>query len=119
MQRIEITSDGISVTVRSDPLVSVFGREMRPGVTDVVMLPWDEIVRVSLVTTEVPPDSSRWVELEIDVVWGEYFTVHEDAEGFAHAVLGLCQLSGQLVPECASSSAAPVTIWPANSPEVR
>jgi len=117
MQRIEITSEGISVAIRIDPLVSVFGKEMRPGVTDVMTLPWDEIARVSLTTTELPRDDTRWVELQIDVVWGEYLTVHEDAQGFAPAVRELCQLSGQRVPDYSSSPAASVTVWSASSPE--
>jgi hypothetical protein len=32
MQRIEVTGEGITVT---EPLISMYGKEMRPGVTDV------------------------------------------------------------------------------------
>ncbi|KUL24096.1 hypothetical protein [Actinoplanes awajinensis] len=106
MQQIEITHEGVSVTSRSDPLMSLFGTEMRPGVTDVVNLPWAEITRITLTRFDVPPGYPRSTSLEIDVAWGEYVTVHEDAEGFAAAVRELCRLSGRPITEDGP-------IWPA------
>ncbi len=40
MQRIEVTGEGITVTSVTEPLISMYGKEMRPGVTDVYPLPW-------------------------------------------------------------------------------
>jgi hypothetical protein len=116
VQRIEVTGEGITVTLVTEPLVSMYGREMRPGATSVYALPWDEITSVSLSATEVAPDAERWVDLTVDVSWGEYFEVHEDAEGFADAIRELCRLSGFPVPEVAALTTAAQVIWPGPEP---
>jgi hypothetical protein len=112
VQRIEVTGDGVAVTYVTEPLVSAYGKEMRPGSTDLYELPWDELSGVSLAVTELPPDGERWITLVIDVIWGAYLEVHEDAEGFADAVHELCRLSGLPVPEYAASTTDGITIWP-------
>jgi len=48
----------------------------------------------------------------VDVTWGEYFEVHEDAEGFVDAVRELCRLSRLPVPDAATLTTAGQTIWP-------
>ncbi|BBH68856.1 hypothetical protein ACTI_55410 [Actinoplanes sp. OR16] len=111
MQRIEITDDGVSVTWVVEPLVSVWGKEMRPGTTDVFDLPWQDVVSVSVTVTETPPDGDRWVALVVDVVNGEYLEVPADAEGFERAVRDLCRLAGHAVPDYARSSVAVAQIW--------
>ena len=112
MQRIEVIDEGITVTSVIEPLVSVYGKEMRPGATSVYPLTWDEISRVSLSAIELPPSGERWVELTVDVTWGEYFEVHEAAEGFADAVRELCRLSALQVPDAADLTMTGQVIWP-------
>ncbi|BCB75226.1 hypothetical protein GCM10022251_34170 [Phytohabitans flavus] len=116
MQRIEVTGEGITVTLVTEPLVSMYGKEMRPGATSVYALPWDEISGVSLSVTELAPDGERWVDLTVDVTWGEYFEVHQDAEGFADAVREVCRLSGLPVPDTAVLTTAAQVIWPGPGP---
>lgn len=48
MQRVEVTGEGIRVTEAVEPLLSMYGKEMRPGGTFVSTLPWDEVASVSL-----------------------------------------------------------------------
>jgi hypothetical protein len=112
VQRIEVTGEGITVTSVTEPLISMYGKEMRPGVTDVYPLPWDEISGVSLSAIELPPDDDRWVTLTVDVTWGEYFEVHEDAEGFTDAVRELCRLSGLPAPDMTAPTMSGQVIWP-------
>jgi len=112
MQRIEVTGEGITVTEVIEPLLSRFGKEMRPGATFVYALPWDEISGVSLSAIELAPTGERWVDLTVDVSWGEYFEVHQDAEGFLEAVRALCRLSGFPVPGMATLTMAGQAIWP-------
>jgi hypothetical protein len=112
VQRIEVTGEGITVTLVTEPLVSVYGKEMRPGATSVYALPWDEISGASLSATELVPDGERWVGLTVDLTWGEYFEIHEDAEGFANTVRELCRLSGIPVPDTATMTTAGQVIWP-------
>lgn len=112
MQRIEVTGEGITVTWVIEPLVSVFGKEMRPGGTSVHALPWDEISDVSLSVMELAPDGERWVELTVDVTCGEFLDVHESAEGFAEALRDLCGRSGIRVPDTATLPVGIGVIWP-------
>lgn len=112
MQRIEVTGEGITVTEVTEPLLSIYGKEMRPSATFVYALPWDEVSGVSLSAIELPPNGERWVDLTVDVTWGEYFEVHEDAEGFVDAVHELCRLSGLPVPDPATLTMAGQVIWP-------
>ncbi|MBG0566551.1 hypothetical protein [Actinoplanes aureus] len=113
MQRIDVTGEGITVTSVTEPLVSVFGTEMRPGSTNVFAVPWDEIADVSLSALSLEPDGARWPALTVNVTYGEYFEVHEGAEGFAEAVGDLCRLSGIPAPDVAALPAAGMVIWPA------
>jgi len=108
VQRIEVTEVGITVTSVSEPVISVFGKEMRPGHTSVSELPWDEIFRVYIEVIELPTDGERWITLVVDLTWGEFLEVHDSAEGYAEAVRELCRLSGEPVPEPAVAA----TIWP-------
>jgi len=108
-----VTGEGITVTLVTEPLVSMYGKEMRPGGTSVYGLPWDEISVVALAATELVPDGQRWTALIVDLTWGEYFEIHEDAEGFADAVAELCRSSGIAVPDAAALTAAGQVIWPA------
>jgi len=111
MQRIEVTGGGITVISVTEPLISMYGKEMRPGVTDVYPLPWDEISSISLSAVELPPDGDRRVTLAVDVTWGEYFEVHEDADGFTDAVRELCRLSGLSVPDMKAPTMSGQVIW--------
>jgi hypothetical protein len=112
VQRVEVTDEGITVTSVIEPLVSMYGKEMRPGATSIYALTWDEISRVSLSAIELPPDGERWVEMTVDVTWGEYFEVHEHAEGFADALSELCRLSELPVPDTAALTVAGQVVWP-------
>jgi hypothetical protein len=77
-----VTGEGITVTLVTEPLVSVFGKEMRPGFTTVFALPWEEISDVSLAATNLEPDGARWLTLTVNATYGEHFEVHEGAGGF-------------------------------------
>ena len=112
MQRIEVTDEGITVTSVIEPLVSMYGKEMRPGVTSIYALAWGEISCVSISAIELPPGGERWVEMAVDVTWGEYFEVHEDDEGFADALHELCRLSELPVPDMAALTVTGQVIWP-------
>ena len=118
MQRIEVTGEGVTVTSVTEPLVSMYGKEMRPGVTSVHALPWEEISGVSLAAIDLAPDGERWVQLTVDLTWGEFFEVNEDAEGFANAVRDLCGISGLPVPDVAALTTAGQVIWPGPEPLV-
>ncbi|WP_203703787.1 hypothetical protein [Asanoa iriomotensis] len=111
-----MTDEGITVTSVAEPLMSAYGREMRPGATSVYALPWDEIDGVSLSAMLLPPDGERWVDLTVDVISGEYVEVHEDAEGFTDAVRKLCRLSGLPVPDSAALTTDGLVIWPPSGP---
>lgn len=106
MQRIEVSAGGITVTLVSDPLVSRYGRVMRPGATSVSELPWDEVAGVALSVVGLPPDGERRVTLIVDLIYGEYLEVHEDAEGFTDAVRELCRHSGLPVPDLTTTAEA-------------
>jgi hypothetical protein len=112
VQRIVVNEEGITVTSVTEPLVSVYGKEMRPGAISVYALTWDEICRVSLSAIDLPPGGERWVELTVDATWGEYFTVHEAAEGFGDALRELCRLSALPVPDAASPDMTAQVVWP-------
>jgi len=111
VQRIAVTDEGITVTSVTEPVVSMYGKEMRPGATSVWVLPWDEISSVSLSATEFPPDGERWVALTVDLTWGEYVEVHEDAEGFTDTLHELCRLSGLSGPDTATLTVTGQVIW--------
>jgi hypothetical protein len=111
VQRIAVTNEGITVISVTEPVVSMYGKEMRPGTTSVYVLPWDEISNVSLSATEFPPDGTRWVVLTVDLTWGEYFEVHEDAEGFTDTLHELCHLSGLSAPDTATLTMTGQVIW--------
>jgi hypothetical protein len=113
VQRIEVTDDGVTVTSCVEPLISMHGREMRPGATSSCELPWAEISHVSLSAIELPPNGERWVDMTVDVIWGEYFEVHEDAEGFADALRELCRLSKLPVPDMSALPITGLVIWSA------
>jgi hypothetical protein len=116
VQRIGMTSEGITVTLTAKPLVSAFGKEMRPGSTTVVALPWEEISDVSLSAINLEPDGARWLTLTVNATYGEYFEVHEDAEGFSEAIGDLCRASGVPKPDIATLSAVEMVIWPGSIP---
>jgi len=42
-----VTGEGITVTLVTEPLLSMYGKEIRPGATSVYVLPWDEVSGVS------------------------------------------------------------------------
>lgn len=100
------------MTVVTEALVSVFGKEMRPGSTSVYALPWDEISAVSLSRTDLGSDGDRGVDLTVNLTYGEFVEVHEDAEGFADAVRQLCRLSGIPDPDPAALPRDEEPIWP-------
>jgi hypothetical protein len=112
VNRIEVTADGITVTLVTEPLVSMYGKEMRPGAISVCPLPWDEISYVWLSATDFEPDGQRLVLLTVDHICGEFLQVHEDDEGFVDAVHDLCRLSELPVPDTAALTMAGQTIWP-------
>ncbi|WP_238017276.1 hypothetical protein KZZ52_25455 [Dactylosporangium sp. AC04546] len=106
MQRIEVSAGGITVTLVTEPLVSMYGTVMRPGATSVSELPWDEVAGVALCAFELPPDGERRVTLTVDLTFGEFFEVHEEAEGFTDAVRELCRRSGLPVPDLTTTAEA-------------
>jgi hypothetical protein len=111
VQRVVVTSGGIVVTSETEPLMSMHGKEMRPGSRIVDELPWSDISCVSLSAVELPPDGELWISMTVDLTWGEFFEVHEDAEGFAEAVAQLSLFSGIPTPHRASLTAAGIEIW--------
>jgi hypothetical protein len=116
VQRIEVTDEGITVTLVAEPLLSVFGKEMRPGSTTVSALLWEEISDVSLSATQLEPDGVRCLTLTVDTSCGEYFEVHEGAGGLSEAVDHLCRASGISKPDVAALSGAGMVIWPGPAP---
>lgn len=117
MRRIEVTGEGITVTSVTEPMVSMYGKEMRPGHTSIDVWPWDEISGVSLSATEVVAYGQRWIGLTVDLTWGEYMDIPEDAEGFMDTVHELCRLSGIPVPDAAVITPAGQRIWPGSESE--
>ena len=115
-QRIEVTGAGIVVTSETEPLVSMFGKLMRPGSVDVVELSWEEISSVSVTAIEVPPDELRWVGLTVDTTWGDSCEVHEEAHGYVDAVRELCRRSGLVAPVISASPLDYQLIWSAPPP---
>jgi hypothetical protein len=111
VRRIEVTGEGIRVTEVVEPLLSMYGKEMRPGGTSVHTLPWNEVASV-WVYAHRPPDGGRWIYLTIYVTWGEHFEVNLDAEGFVDNVSGLCRLSGLPVPDAGTFPEDGQLIWP-------
>ncbi|MFI5841528.1 hypothetical protein ACIA8K_17660 [Catenuloplanes sp. NPDC051500] len=111
MQQIEVSGDGITVTLVTEPLLSAFGTEMRPGRTDVYTLPWSEISHIDLSAMSVEHGDARVIHLTVDTVYGEYLEVFEQAGGFADAVSDLCRLSGLPVPDVAATPETGVSIW--------
>ncbi|BEL03949.1 hypothetical protein Q0Z83_021400 [Actinoplanes sichuanensis] len=97
MQRIEVGVDVITLTTVTEPWLSVFGNVVSPGSTSVVEQTWDEISRISLMKVHWDPERPPQACLVIDLSYGEFFEIADDAEGFAEAVR---ELSGQCgVPE--------------------
>ncbi len=111
MDRVEITAEGVVVTSFSAAVFSVFGKQMSPATTYVSRLAWEEISGVTFQVSEIP-EHGRWISLVVDVIWGEYFEVQDDAAGFAEAVREFCRLSGHPVPDPATTPHGIVTIWP-------
>lgn len=111
MQRIDVTDEGITVTEVVEPLLSMYGKEMRPGGTFVDTLPWGEVGSVSVSAIDLGPDGGRWLYLTVDLTWGEYVEVNLDAEEFVDNVRGLCRLSGLPVPDPATLTMARQVIW--------
>jgi hypothetical protein len=115
-QRIAVTGCGITLTSTVPPLVSPFGTEVRPATISVVDLPWNEIHSISVSSSELPPDGSRWTSLTINASWGEFCEVHEHADGYAESVAALCRLSGLPIPEKETLATSGQVIWPAPEP---
>ncbi|WP_328474809.1 hypothetical protein OHA21_16200 [Actinoplanes sp. NBC_00393] len=113
VQRIEVTNSGITVTTVTEPLVSVFGKEMRPGTTSIFQLSWSEISSTSLSATEFAPDNLRWVSLTVDTTWGEFSELPQEAEGFADAVRELTRRSRLAAPEVSTPGTFDELIWEA------
>jgi hypothetical protein len=67
-------------------------------------------------SVELSADSASWLVLTVNATYGEYFEVHEDAEGFAAAVDDLCQMSGVPTPDVAALSAVGTVIWAGPAP---
>lgn len=110
MQRIEVTDGGIAVTEVVEPLLSMYGKDMRPGGTFVQTLPWDEVASVLVWASDLGPDG--WVYLMVNLTWGEYVEVNLEAERLADNVRELCRLSGLPVPDPATLTEAGQVIWP-------
>lgn len=107
-----MNGEGIAVTSVTEPLVSMFGKEMRPGSSTASALLWEEITDISLSAMNFEPDGVRWLTLTVNATCGEYFEVHEGAEGFAEAVVDLCQISGIPTPEVTTLSTVEMVLWP-------
>ncbi|WP_305783885.1 hypothetical protein [Symbioplanes lichenis] len=111
MQRIEVTRNGITVTSVTEPMLSAFGKEMRPATTAVDELAWEDILRVSLSAGEFAPADPRLALLTVDTTWGEFLEVTADAQGFTSALRELCARSGIAVPDLRTLTATGVEIW--------
>ncbi|WP_306204658.1 hypothetical protein [Actinoplanes sp. RD1] len=105
VQRIEVTGDGITVTMVTEPLRSVF------GAVDVVELAWEDILRVSLTAGEFVAADPGLALMTVDTTWGEFLEVTADAEGFTDALRDLCARSAIAVPDLRVPAGAPVEIW--------
>jgi hypothetical protein len=110
-QRISVSDTGITVTSVTEPLISMYGNEMRPGHTASYDLPWAEIARVSLSMLDVPEADLRWLSMDIDLTWGEFLTVDERAEGFSEAVTELARRSGLDSPDLAALDSNGFVLW--------
>ncbi|GAA4975402.1 hypothetical protein [Actinoplanes utahensis] len=99
MQRIEVTEDGFTLTVVEEARYSVFGNEVYPRRTSVTEQPWDDIYRIRLTKVDWWPEEPPRICLEVDLTYGEYFEVTEDAEGFGEAVAEICRQVGVPVPD--------------------
>jgi hypothetical protein len=111
MDRVEVTGEVVVVTSTEEAAFSVFGTEVRPASTHVSSLPWADISGVTFQVSEIP-GHRRWISLVVDVIWGEYYEVQAEADGFAEAVREFCRLSGRPVPDPAATPPGIVTIWP-------
>lgn len=60
---------------------------------------WDELNSASLSRTVFAPAGVDHLELDIDVTWGEFVTVTDDADGFAEAVAEFARRSGRAAPD--------------------
>lgn len=60
--------------------------------------PWPDLARITVYTMEIPPDGDHLVAMDIDTVFGEFGTVHEDAAGFDEALRLIAQRGVTAVP---------------------
>jgi hypothetical protein len=101
VQRIEVTEDVITLTTVTEPRFSVFGNEVQPGHTSVFHTPWEDVFRIGLMTVRWHPERDPQTCLVIDLTYGEFFEVTDDADGFDTAVRELCRQVGVPVPDYA------------------
>lgn len=99
MQRIEVTEDIITLTYVTEPRFSIFGNEVSPGQTTVHQPSWDDISRIGLMKVRWHPERPPQACLVIDLTWGEFFEITEDAEGFPEALRELCHQADVPVPD--------------------
>ncbi|MEU8660859.1 hypothetical protein [Actinoplanes philippinensis] len=112
MQRIEVGEDGVTLTHVTEPRYSVFGNLVSPGHTSVSELSWDEVSRIGLTTVHWDPAGPPQACLVIDLTYGEFFEITDDAEGFGAAVRELCRRHGAPVPDHRDLPAGGVDIRP-------
>ena len=110
MQRVCVTDTGVEVHHQEPPLVSMYGKQMRPARAWIAAAPWDEISAISIGVLSLPPDGERRISLEIDLIWGEYLEVGQNAEGFAEAVARIAARAGAAPPDLSTLDGV-VTLW--------
>ncbi|HEX6681466.1 MAG TPA: hypothetical protein VF062_01630 [Candidatus Limnocylindrales bacterium] len=100
MERVSVTDSGVEVHSRS-------------SVEWISLMPWPEIAEISLDVIELPPHGVRRLSLEIDLTYGEFVSVGQDAEGFAEAVAEIAARSGRPGPDLSTLDAeATLQLWP-------
>ncbi|WP_433789028.1 hypothetical protein [Actinoplanes sp. CA-252034] len=99
MQRIEVGEDSFTLTRTTEPRFSVFGNEVSPAHTSVIEQSWDEVHRIGLTKVHWDPAGEPQACLVIDLTYGEFFEITDDAEGFDTAVRELCRQAGVPVPD--------------------
>lgn len=91
--KVTVDADGITVLHREAATTSVFGTQTRPAREWSAELPWPEISTVRLYA-----DEGR-VLLDVDLVYGEFVTVDESADGFRDAVAAIAERGGVAAPD--------------------
>jgi hypothetical protein len=114
---IVVDLNGVEIHLHEDPLVSVFGKQMRPPRDWSVRLPWSEISSVRVYARAMPPQGHRLVHMDIDTAYGEFVTLDENAPGFIQAVEQIAQAGAAPLPDLSLVDEEGDLLW--RSPSVR